>query len=292
MLKLLVTGESGLLGNKIVELASKNFAVIPVHNTKPLNPNSLRIDITNSREVFRVFERIGPDFVVHAASQTNVDKCETDREESWKINVEGSRNIAVACDEQSARLVYISTDYVFNGEKGNYVEEDETDPINYYGFTKLEGEKQVAGACQNYAILRTSVIYGWHPWKLNFATWALTSLEQGKEIMVVEDHYNTPTLADNLAEIVIEVVKRDLQGLYHASGSERTSRFRFALRLAESFNLDQKLVKPIRMAQLSSWIARRPRDSSLNTDKLQKQLKTKMLKIDEGLRRMKSEART
>jgi dTDP-4-dehydrorhamnose reductase len=290
MLKLLVTGESGLLGNRIVKLAGRSFAVVPCHNTNSLNPGSLKLDITDAKEVSEAFERIRPDLVVHAASQTNVDKCETDRKEAWKINVEGTHNIAVACCEENAKLVYVSTDYVFDGEKGNYVEEDETDPINYYGLTKLEGEKQVARNRENHVILRASVIYGWHPWKLNFATWVLAQLRQGKEITVVDDHYNTPTLADNLAEIVIEVLERDLRGTYHASGSERINRFELAKRIAETFNLNPGLVRPIKMSQLTSWIARRPRDSSLDASKLQKQLRTRVLNINEGLNRMKSEA--
>jgi len=109
---------------------------------------------------------------------------------------------------------------------------------------------------------------------------------------MVEDHYNTPTLADNLAEITIEAVQKDLQGIYHVSGSERISRYKFARQIAKIFHLNQNLIKPIKMSQLDAWIAKRPKDSSLNTDKIQKQLKTKPLNITEGLNRMKKEAET
>jgi len=168
--KLLITGASGLLGNKIVKLATINHTVIPLHNTKPLHTSSLKLEITNLSEVLNLFQKLEPDIVIHTASETNVDKCETEKEHAWKINAEGTRNIAVACSKVGAKLVYISTDYVFDGEKGNYDEQDKPNPINYYGVTKLEGENQVINNCKNYVILRTSVLYGSQPWKQNFVT--------------------------------------------------------------------------------------------------------------------------
>jgi dTDP-4-dehydrorhamnose reductase len=290
--KLLVTGASGLLGNKIVELAKNDYTIIPIHKTRPLNSNSLKLDITDAIEVLNLLGKLRPDAVVHTASETNVDKCEIEKEQAWKINVEGTRNIAETCQKVNAKFVYISTDYVFDGERGLYDEEDNPNPVNYYGLTKLEGEKQVIEHCKNYAILRTSVLYGWHPWKQNFATWIINKLKQQQKITVVEDHYNTPTLADNLAEMVVEVAKKDLQGLYHASGCERISRYEFAKQIAKTFNLSSDLIKPIRMSQLTAWIAKRPKDSSLNTGKIQKQLKTKPLNITEGLNKMKEEMET
>ena len=289
---ILVTGASGLLGSKIVELSKNDYLVTPLHNTRPLHSNSLKLDITNASEVLNLFHKLKPNILIHTASETDVDKCETEKKHAWKINVEGTHKIALACSKSGAKLIYISTDYVFDGEKGNYNEKDKPNPINYYGVTKLEGESQVTSQCQNYAILRASVLYGWHPWKQNFATWVINMLKQNKEITVVEDHYNTPTLADNLAEIVIEAVQKDLQGLYHASGSERISRYEFARRIAKAFHLDQNLIKPIKMSQLTAWIAKRPSDSSLNIDKIKKQLETKPLNVTDGLNRMKEEAKT
>jgi len=290
--RLLITGANGLLGNKAVVLASRNYEVTPLHHAKPLHNNSLEVDIANKEQVFGIFRKLQPNAVIHAAAETDVDKCETQKEHAWNVNVEGTRNVAEACAEVNTKLIHISTDYVFDGEKGYYKEEDKPNPISYYGLTKLEGERRVIALCKNYAILRTSVIYGWHPWKQNFATWVISQLRQNKEISVVEDHYNTPTLADNLAELVLEALQRGLKGLYHASGSERISRYEFAKKIAESFQLDSSLIKPIRMSQLAAWIARRPRDSSLSTDKIRKQLRTRPLNITEGLDRMKKEAET
>jgi dTDP-4-dehydrorhamnose reductase len=290
--RLLVTGASGLLGNKMVEFAKNDWTVIPLHNTKPLHSNSLKLDITDTIGVLNLFQKLKPEAVIHTASETNVDKCETEKNHAWRINVDGTHNVALACGKANTKLVYVSTDYVFDGEKGNYTERETPNPVNYYGVTKLEGESQVVQNCKNYVILRTSVLYGWHPWKQNFATWTINQLKQGKEIAVVEDHYNTPTLADNLAEIIMEAVQKDLEGLYHASGTERTSRYEFARQIAKTFHLSPGLIKPIKISQLTAWIAKRPKDSSLNTDKIQKQLKTKPLNITEGLNKMKKEAET
>ena len=290
MKRLLVTGASGLLGSKIVELAKGKYDVIPLHDAKPLHQNSLKLDITNRKQVFNLLRKLKPDLVVHTAAETNVDKCETQKELAWKTNVEGTRNVAAACSEIDAKIVYISTDYVFDGEKGLYTEEDTPNSINHYGVTKLEGENQIKKLCKNHIILRTSVLYGWHPWKQNFATWVINSLKQGNEISIVEDHFNTPTLADNLAEIIIEALQKDLQGLYHASGSQKISRYEFAKEIAKTFNLDYSLIKPIKMSQLTTWIAKRPKDSSLNINKIKGRLKTKLLNIYEGFIKMTENA--
>jgi len=287
--RLLITGASGLLGSKLQKIAEGKFNLILLHNTRPLSPNSLELDITNQKEVTKLFNDLKPEIVIHTASETNVDKCELQKEHAWKINVEGTHNVTRACKEIDAKLVYISTDYVFDGEKGNYKEEDKPNPISYYGITKLEGENQVIQNCNDHVILRTSVIYGWHQWKQNFATWVINQLRQNKEITVVDEHHNTPTLADNLAEMTIEALRSDLHGLYHASGIEKISRYDFAIQIAKTFHLDLNLIKPIKMSQLAAWVAKRPKDSSLNTDKIQKHLKTKPLNITDGLNIMKQQ---
>ena len=287
--KLLVTGASGLLGNWTVKLSERDNLVTPTDVIEPTHPNAVKADITDSEEVRLLFRKVKPDTVIHTASETNVDRCETEKERAWKVNVEGTRNIAEGCRESGAKIVCISTDYVFDGEKGLYTEEDAPNPIDFYGLTKLEGERQVMRRCKNWAVLRTSVLYGRHPSKQDFATWVINKLKQHQEITVVDDHFNTPTLAENLAAMALEVAAHDLQGVFHTSGCERISRCDFAKRIAEVFELDSGLVKPIKMSELKAWIAKRPKDSSLNTAKIQGQLKTKPLSINEGLSKLKEE---
>lgn len=286
--RLLITGANGLLGSKISKL-SADFTIIPTHRTQPLQADSLKLDLASRKEVTDTIAKLQPEIVIHTASETNVDKCEIEKEHAWKVNVEGTRNIAQACQKVKAKLVFISTDYVFDGKRGFYNEEDYPVPLNYYGITKLEAEKEVARNCNDHVILRTSVLYGWHPWKVNFATWVINKLKKSQEIKVVEDHINTPTLVDNLAEITLETAEKDLRGLYHASGSQRINRFEFAKQIAITFNLNSDLVGPIKMNELTSWVAKRPRDSSLDTGKIQKQLIAKPLNIMQGLQILKEE---
>jgi len=285
--KILITGTSGLLGSKIVEKAIGHYKVIPTYGTKPLFPNSVETNITDESDVLLVFNKFRPDIVIHTAAETNVDRCEVDREHARKVNAEGTGNIARICNKMGAKIVYVSTDYVFGGEKGLYTEEDEPNPISYYGLTKLEGEKYVAEICEDHVIVRTSVLYGWHPWKPNFVKWVIKSLRERKQISVVNDHFNSPTLADNLAEVMLGIIEKDLKGLYHTAGRERINRFEFTLKIAETFGLDSSLIKPTKMSELKTWVAKRPRDSSLCVDKIQKELKTKLLNVKEGLRTMK-----
>jgi dTDP-4-dehydrorhamnose reductase len=289
MQRLIVTGAGGLLGNWLVTLAENDYFVVPIDIVDLQRQNFVMTDITDADAVIGLFRELKPGVVVHTASETNVDRCETNREFAWKINALGTRNVAEACQEVEAQLVYISTDYIFDGEKGLYVEEDAPNPVDFYGLTKLEGERQAIRRCKRCAVLRTSVLYGRHPTKQDFATWVINKLRQQQEITVVDDHFNTPTLAENLAQMALEVAERGLQGVFHASGCERISRYGFARKIADAFSFDSKLIKPIKMSELKAWIAKRPRDSSLNTAKIQQELGTQPLSINEGLNKLKEE---
>jgi dTDP-4-dehydrorhamnose reductase len=192
----------------------------------------------------------------------------------------------MACSEIGAKLIYVSTDYVFDGGKGSYSEEDETDPVNYYGLTKLKGEESVKELCDGYAVARPCAVYGWHDRKLNFTTWVIDSLRKGRHIPVVEDHYDSPTFADELAEI-IKMMIRKATGVYHTAGGERVNRYEFALRIAETFDLNRSLVSPVGMKEVKSWIAQRPRDSSLCMDKLRRDMHFHPSDLTQALEKMK-----
>ncbi len=278
-----------MLGNWIVTLGANSYDVTATDIIEPSYSNAVKADITNTDGIRKLFRERQPNIVIHTACETNVDKCEIEKERAWKINVEGTKNIAEACLEINAKLVYISTDYVFDGEKGLYDEQAAPNPIDFYGLTKLEGEKHVIRRCRDWAVLRTSVLFGRHPSKQDFATWVINKLKQKQEITVVDDHFNTPTLAENLAQMSLDVAKQDLNGIFHASGCERISRYDFARKIATIFGLDSNLVKPIKMNELKAWIAKRPRDSSLSTHKIQQHLQTKPLNINDGLNRLKEE---
>lgn len=287
MKKIVVTGSSGLLGSIITQLVKNDFIVVPIHFRERLFSDSIKLDITNKSEVFGLLQKLKPDILIHVAAETNVDRCEREKNYAWKTNVEGTRNLAEICGKNNAKMVFISTDYVFDGEKGLYKEKDEPNPINYYGLTKLKGEEELEKNCWDYVIARTSVLYDWSRRKLNFATWVIDSLRRNQNIQVVDDHFNSPTLASNLSEALLEIVKKDLSGIYHMAGSERLNRYAFSLRIAEKFNLDAGLIKPIKMSELATWVAKRPKDSSLSLEKAIKKLQTKFLNVQESLNIMK-----
>src|SRR5674476_165612 len=239
--------------------------------------------------VQEIFKKIKPDIVVHAATLTDVDKCELNKELAWKVNVEGTRNIVEAAKNAGSFLVYISTDYVFSGDKGNYKETDKPGPINYYGLTKLKAE-EIVQTQKEYFIGRPSVIYGSTPaaGKVNFALWLIETLRKGERVKIVTDQWNTPTLNTNLAEMTLEVVERKLTGIYHLCGATRISRFEFAEQIADVFSLDKSLIDKVPSSQFT-WPAKRPMDSSLDTSKAQQTLQHKPLEMDMALKQLKFE---
>jgi len=290
--KLLVTGASGLLGSKLPKLATKkSFQVYSVyHQHTPQQGTPIQFDISKKTSTEKTFNEIKPDIVVHAAALTHVDRCETQKELAWKINVQGTENIAKLCRRNRTYLVYVSTDYVFNGEKGNYREADLPAPINHYGTTKLKGEEYAQSLALDVCIARTSVVYGSIPatGKTNFALWLLDKLRRDEEVKIVTDQTNSPTLNTNLANMILEIVDRRLTGIYHLAGATALSRYDFAKALAEEFNLNTQLIKPVTSREIA-WKAKRPRNSSLNVAKATQTLGSKPLKIHEALRELREE---
>lgn len=268
-----------------MSVLSGEYEVVGIDRYVPEGQEGLVVDITERERTLESIVATTPSVVVHTAAETDVDRCETERDLARRINVEGTANIADACVRVGAKLILVSTDYVFDGNKGNYAETDEPNPISFYGLTKLEAERIATSTSPNSLIVRTSVLYGWHPTKLNFATWVLKGLREHQILRVVNDHINSPTLADNLAVAIRKVIKNDSQGILHIAGSERISRFDFTRRIARQFDLDESLLVPVEMKDLS-WIARRPRDSSLNVGKAEKELSIELFGVDRGLEEM------
>jgi dTDP-4-dehydrorhamnose reductase len=290
-LKLLITGASGLLGSRLCELAiRKNHEVYSAYSQhKPLIGKPIQLDVSNKNDVETTFNLIKPEAVVHSAALTDVDKCELKKEMAWKINVEGTKNIAESSGKNQIFLVYVSTDYVFDGEKGMYEETDEPAPINYYGLTKLKGEEAVQ-ALDNYSIARGSVIYGSTPaiGKTNFALWLLEKLKREETVNIAIDQWNSPTLNANMAAMILETLERRLNGIFHLAGATRLSRYEFAKHLAQTFNLDRDYIKPVQSNHFK-WVANRPKDSSLNVNMAKRTLAIKPLEIQEALQIMKKE---
>lgn len=287
--KVLVTGASGLLGHKIVkELMSGDYDIIAIYNkSRPVveggNVRWVQLDLVNTHLVEDLILKERPDVVVHAAAYTDVDGCEVNREYAWRVNVEATRSIVRASRVVRAFLIYVSTDYVFDGEKGLYKESDVPCPVNYYGLTKLIGEQLVITSDLLYTVVRTSAIYGVGPGKLNFATFVVDRLSKGESIFALVDQYVSPTLNTLLAKAIAEIMELKPMGILHVAG-ERMNRYDFAVRVADLFGLPKELIKEGRMKDMTHWKARRPRDSSLDVSKARSLLKTPFYDVNLSLK--------
>lgn len=286
-MKILITGGSGLLGSATAALFKDYYRTFITYTNNKVfieGCETYRLDITNKEEVFKVIGAIQPDFIIHTAALIGVGICENNKEMAYNINVNGTKHIAEAAAKFNSKIVHISTDYVFDGKKGMYKETDKPNPLNYYAKTKLEAEKLIN---KNNAIIRTS-IYGWNIIKerKNFATFILEGLENNKKINIFEDQYNTTILANNLAEALKEIVDKNKKGIYNIGGSERQSKYEFALKLADVFELNKSLINPITIDDAEDK-AQRPPDVSLDSAKAKKELNVKLLNIEEGLELMK-----
>ncbi len=289
-MKVLITGASGLLGTALsIDFLEAGYEVYSGYlSHKPKYGIPIRIDISDEKDVYDKVLKINPDIIINSAALTNVDLCESERDLAWKINVKGTENLLRTAEKVKAKFILISTDYIFDGDKGLYKEEDKPNPINFYGYTKLKAEETVQRGGVDHLIVRTSVIYGPIPssGKKNFALWIIENLEQGKKIRVVTDQWNSPTLNINLSQMVFEAVEKDLEGIYHMAGGDRISRYEFAIEIASIFGFDRDLIEKISMEDIR-WKARRPRDSSLDVSKARKVLNRKPLRIRDALKMLR-----
>lgn len=288
MTRVLVTGSGGLLGSKLVPLlASRGYEVVAVYREHPPpgagGVKPVKLDITDWVRLEDLILKTRPDVVVHAAAYTDVDGCERDRARAWRVNVEATRSIVRASRVVNAHLVYVSTDYVFDGEKGLYREGDTPSPVNYYGLTKLVAEELVRSSELLYTVVRPSAIYGVGGSKKSFAEYVAEKLSRGERVRALVDQYVSPTYNGLLAEALVEIVELRPLGVLHVAGP-RMSRLEFARRVAEALGLPVELVEPASMGELAArWLAKRPRDSSLDTSRARNVLKTPFHDLDIAL---------
>lgn len=257
-MKILVTGANGMLGQDLCPmLEDEDFEVIEtdIHN----------LDITNLKQVEDVLKKESPDFVIHCAAYTNVDKAEEEKDLANKINVVGTENLAKVCAKNKITLVYISTDYVFDGKKPTpYTHKDKTNPINHYGFTKCEGEKLVQKYCSKYYITRTSWLYGHHG--KNFVE-TMISFSDKPELKVVNDQFGCPTWTVELCNGILELIKDEAEyGIYHICGSEKTTWYEFAKEIFSNLNLNVN-IQPCTTEDFPRQ-AKRPMNSEMDNEKI------------------------
>ncbi len=228
------------------------------------------LDITDENSVSNAFEKYHPTAVVHLAALTKVDYCEDHQDEAYKINVTGTENIANACKKYGAYLIYISTDNVFDGVKGNYLETDATNPINVYGKTKYEGEKKVTEIItSNSLIMRPAYPFGTSE-KNNLSNWIISSLRQGKKITPHSDQIVTPTYLEDITDNIVKALNEKPTGILHCSGKETITMYDFCVLFAKIKNLQTETIVPIKVSENLQLKAKRPLNTSLNVEKAMK----------------------
>jgi dTDP-4-dehydrorhamnose reductase len=292
-LKLLITGASGLVGARLTEAASRaSHDVVETYSQHQISrPNALQVDIRDKKTIETIMKKTSPDVTIHLASLTDVDLCEREPELANSVNANATHVLAEECLNSGSHFVYVSTDYVFDGKRGNYREDDQPNPVNTYGRSKLRGEEVTRATSDEFCVTRTSVVYGWgRSSRQNFGSWAYSELKAGRPVKVVENQYCSPTLNSQLARMLLEVAEAHLSGTIHLAGASRLSRYEFAQELANEFNFEIKLIVPIN-SKTSTWFAQRPLDSSLNVNKAHKLLSNKPVDIKNSLREFALETR-
>lgn len=292
MSKILLTGANGLLGQALAEEFSNSSSVLatgvepePFFQTENLFYKTL--DITDYSACRKVFHEFEPDIVLNSASFTDVDRCEIEKEHCWRVNVKAVENLARLARHHAAMLIHYSTDYIFDGTDGPYAPEAKPQPIGYYGKSKLASENVIHQSGCNFAILRTCVLYGTGKRvKKNFFLWVYENLQAGKNIRVVTDQYNNPTLVSDLAKGTRLAVEHVVKGVFHIAGKEYLNRYDFALKIANAFGLDKYRISPVTSEVLKQNSARPPR-GGLKIDLAQSELNYAPHSISEALLNLK-----
>ena len=257
-MNILVTGANGLLGQHLVTALMKlNYSVVAIGmgacRIHQFTGEYLSLDITDGLLLHNAIVAAKPAFIIHAAAMTQVDECEKDMQGCYNVNVSATRFLIEAAKEVQSKLIYISTDFVFDGMAGPYTEEDPTGPVNYYGTTKLIAEKAVMESGLHWAIVRTVLVYGQtvEGTRQNILGWVKKNLESGHPIRVVSDQYRTPTFVDDLVTGIILVMERNAEGIFHISGKETMTPYAMAIATARYFHLNESLIEEVDASSFS-----------------------------------------
>lgn len=292
--RILILGSNGLLGQAIQLQFGKKYQVFASSAEDKnylTNQNSryFQADLTNRAQVRELVIWANPDVIINTAAYTNVDGCEEYPEKCWAVNVHALENILETPYIKKPILVQISTDYVFDGEKGAYHETDTPNPRGNYARSKMAAENIISAADFEYIIVRTQVLYG-HGINIraNFVTWLVENLRKKKPVRVVDDQIGNPTYTPDLAEAIIRLLEEKAYGIFHVSGIDRLSRYDFAALISEIFGLDTGLVQKIHTDELQQK-APRPMNSTFRTDKLYNNINWLPRSTEKALKHLKSE---
>ena len=290
-MRILITGSNGLLGQKLVKLCLErglNFiATSKGENRNPDCPtiNYLSLDISIFSEINNVFQFYYPTHVIHTAAITNVDYCEEHNDECQIMNVDATKLLLRASVQYNAHFQLLSTDFVFDGEKGNYKEEDIVNPLSVYAKSKVDAENVLQNSMtDNWSIVRTIIVYGEgnNLSRTNIVLWAKGALKTGNEITIVDDQFRAPTWAEDLAWGCLEIVLRNKKGVFHISGPETMSVIDLVYRIADFYGLPKNQIKPIRSTTLNQ-AAKRPPKTGFDLTKARNELNYEPLTLEKSL---------
>lgn len=283
-LRLLITGVSGLLGSNLAYYFKDKYEVLGLYSSHPVTIKGIateKCDLSLCNSISTIIHDFNPSVVIHCASLTNIDQCENDRETTRKINVLATRDIGENIIGRNIKLIYISTDAVYDGIKGNFSEMDRVNPLNYYGLTKYEGELEVLRK-EHSLILRTN-IFGWNIQnKKSLGEWILEELKAGRKIHCFKDAYFSTIYTLELARVIDIAIQNNLSGIYNCGGTDSCSKYEFALKIADCFGFDKTLITPISIDDFG-FKAKRGKKLTLNVNKLQKELDYKLPTIDQSI---------
>lgn len=300
--KIFIIGIGGLTGSKLSEIAKEDFDIFGSYNLRdPKLPftNSVKLDISNTSEIEKIIEEIKPDVVINTAGINNVDYCEKHPDEALEINVLAVKRIAEITKKFNIKLIQLSSDSVFDGKKQlPYVENDDPNPINYYGRTKLESENLILQNPEN-VVVRASVLYGYLPSNLsklessskksiNFGQWLINKLISNEKVRIITDEYSSPVIADDFANSIIHIIKHDAKGVFHSAPKLRITRYDFSLKIASSLGLSSELIEPISNKELGRDVTT-GFNKCLDSKKLSKKFNYKFLTLDESLDLLKKQ---
>lgn len=287
--KILITGSNGLLGQKLVlalrdehEVLATSIGACRMNDQNGFTYQNL--DVTDEKAVRQIVLDFQPDAIINTAAMTNVDGCEDDKEACDKLNVYAVECLADACAEVEAYLVHISTDFIFDGEAGPYKEDDEANPLSYYGLSKWKSEQLLQKHSCDWAVLRTIIVYGTadNLSRGNIVLWGRGALKKGDPLNIIDDQFRSPTLAEDLAQVCVLAVEKRALGVYNASGKDIMSVLEMVERMADFYGCDKSIINRISTATLNQK-AKRPPKTGFILDKAINELGYQPHSFEEGL---------
>jgi dTDP-4-dehydrorhamnose reductase len=291
-MKLLIIGASGVLGGRLFnDTIKKKWNSMGTYCSHK-RPGLSCLDVSDKNSLEKVFDFFRPEYTVMAGGITNVDLCALKPKLAEEVNIKGTLNLVKKIKEYSSKLVYVSTDYIFDGKNGPYKENDKPNPINIYGRTKLEAENIVRAELKDYLIVRTCQLYGVAERSSapdsNFAIKIIRNMRAGKKVYAADDLYSTPTYSGSLSDIVIKLIEKKAKGIYHGAGTEFISRYDYVRKIADIFKLDKALIRKVKLKDLNLK-AKRPKKGGLKIDKVKKEKNIKTYDCKTGIMLLKKQ---